>query len=199
MLDLEISKITENENNITDIKSGNNFTIDATNAIYDNTTDPQNIVTVKLDIVDIQNDINTLQNSGGGGGGGSNPSYGNIVLPSTAYGNNDSHEDGSKFFVTHSSNDKYYVETLNGGLKVSEGDIVGKADGKYYHIYNHELEREQLGSVNNANGGTWEYFLVSGVTGNSDWGLVWNSCNCFLNFDVSPPVVLQYEPLTTDG
>jgi hypothetical protein len=135
----------------------------------------------------------------GGGGGGSNPSYGNIVLPSTAYGNNDSHEDGSKFFVTHSSNNKYYVETLNGGLKVSEGDIVGKADGKYYHIYNHELEREQLGAANNANGSTWEYFLVSGVTGNSDWGLVWNSANCFLNQDVSPPVVLQYEPLTTDG
>ncbi len=95
LLDLEIAKITTNENkistienNISDIQSGVNFTIDATNAIYDN-TDPQNVVTVKdkfdlidtsvndntnnisnntteindvkLDIVDIQNDINTIQ------------------------------------------------------------------------------------------------------------------------------------------
>jgi hypothetical protein len=88
VLDLEIAKITANEQNINDIKSGNNFTVDATNAIYDN-TDPQNPVTVKdkldtqdglitdnqneinnikNDITDIQNDITNIQNNGSGGG-----------------------------------------------------------------------------------------------------------------------------------
>jgi len=106
VLDLEIAKITANEQNITDIQSGNNFTVDATNAIYDN-TDPQNVVTVKdkldtqdglitdnqneitdikNDITDIKNDITDIQNDitnngsgGSGGSGGSSADYKKIL------------------------------------------------------------------------------------------------------------------------
>ncbi len=73
VLDLEIAKITANENNITDIQSGVGVTIDATNAIYDN-TDPQDVVTVKdkfdemdTEISQIQADVTTLQNNSSGG------------------------------------------------------------------------------------------------------------------------------------
>ena len=101
------------------------------------------------------------------------PTFGTIVLPTTAYGNNDNHEDGSQFLVTHST-DKFYIETLNGGLRVSAGDVIEKKNGQYQYV-KEQIWHDEYQTTITGSGAIQSWTFPTG------WQLVDNEWHGFIN------------------